>query len=70
MKDRPTTRIMNLPGLFRRLLRLPESDYYECPHCGYRWPKKDVKISGWPGSSSCPPHVHCPNCGKIVTRAP
>jgi len=44
-------------------------DSYTCPRCGYVLPKKEAKVSGWDSQSSLK-HVHCPNCGKIITHTP
>jgi predicted RNA-binding Zn-ribbon protein involved in translation (DUF1610 family) len=44
-------------------------DSYICPRCGYILPKKDAKVSGWDSESSLR-HIHCPKCGKIITRTP
>jgi hypothetical protein len=42
---------------------------YVCPHYGYVLPKKDAVISGYDSLFSLR-HIHCPRCGKIITRTP
>jgi transcription initiation factor IIE alpha subunit len=46
-----------------------QREYYQCGHCGYRFPREEAKVSGYDTAHSSR-HVHCPRCGKIVTRAP
>lgn len=43
------------------------NDFYVCSHCGFNLLKKDAKISGWDSQSTLS-HIHCPNCGKIITN--
>jgi len=45
----------------------PPKGTYVCKKCGYVLPKQDAMISGWDSERSST-HVHCPRCGKIITR--
>jgi DNA-directed RNA polymerase subunit RPC12/RpoP len=40
---------------------------YRCPHCGCVVPKEEAVVSGWDSQQSLR-HIHCPNCGKIMTK--
>ncbi|MBS7614460.1 hypothetical protein KEJ18_01815 [Candidatus Bathyarchaeota archaeon] len=45
------------------------NEYYRCHHCNYLIPKKGALISGYDSENSLQ-HIHCTNCGRIVTWSP
>jgi len=45
------------------------NEYYRCRHCNYLIPKKGALISGYDSEHSLQ-HIHCTNCGRIVTWSP
>lgn len=45
------------------------NEYYRCRHCNYLIPKKEALISSYDSEHSLQ-HIHCTNCGRIVTWSP
>lgn len=50
-----------------RVQRQDQKDYYQCRHCGYKFPKQEAKVSGYDTAHSSR-HIHCPECGRITLR--
>jgi DNA-directed RNA polymerase subunit RPC12/RpoP len=42
-------------------------NYYRCSKCGYVFPKKEAKVSGFE-NHPYGLHIHCPKCGHIVDQ--
>ena len=44
-------------------------DYLVCRHCGEIIHRRLARVSGYDSENSLR-HIHCPNCGKILTHCP